>query len=296
MLNRKLSQPFGKNPLRIRWTLVSLIVLAFGINACTNQSAMPGRAFEGTITQVIKVPGIAELGRIRSGDTTGIDSMASGVGSMIGAAATTTLKMYAREDKIAYEMSMLGGMIKARSIIDRSSRKLTMLLPGNQAIVTDLRQVMDTMRSKIDDTIRKHQKSFDSIADALPKPTGKKETINGMEAEEYTGKMQGLDVTMWITQDPRMKFYDIMRDAILGRARTGQGGLEELFDLFAPLTSNGKFPLKFEATYRGKTMISSEVVDIDENKVDDAMFQIPKEYHIISGDSARRERHIDTTK
>ncbi len=31
--------------------------------------------------------------------------------------------------------------------------------------------------------------------------TGKKETINGFACEEYTGKLQGLDVTYWVTKD-----------------------------------------------------------------------------------------------
>jgi len=260
----------------------AILFLTLGLTSCSNQGTIPGRAFEGKITQVVKVPGIAMLAKIRSGDTSINTEGSDQLGGILGAAANLTIVMYAREDRVAYDVSALGGLAKARSIVNRGSRTLTMLLPGNNAVVTNLRSVMDTLKDKLNDSIKEHHAQLDSIAEVLPKPTGKKMTIKNMEAEEYIGKYQGMDVRMWITQDPRMKFYDIMRDAFLGRVRTGESGIEEAFDLFAPLAGNGKFPLKVEMTFNGKPILSSEVTDIEEEKVEDSIFEIPSGYKITN--------------
>lgn len=262
-----------------------LAVLISTLSSCAEQASLPGAAFEGTITQIIKVPGIAK--GLGSGD-----SAMGGGGALLGAASNVNMKIYAREDRVAYEMAMLGGLIKVKSIINRSNRTITTLMPGNTAHVVSLK-TMDSVREIIDDSLRSNPKAIDTLAQTLPQPTGRTMEINGFEAEEYVGKMQGMDVQMWMTSDPRMKFYEIVRDAVLGRQRTGMGGVEEIFAMLMPLSS-GKIPVKFEAKLDGEIFATSELTEIEEGKLDDSVFEIPKGYKIVNQspsrpDSGRRE-------
>jgi hypothetical protein len=274
-----------------KFTFVIPVFLALFLAGCAGQTAVPTRSFEGSITQTIHMEGLSELmmgkGAGRPADSSAGSEGKSGFSNLLGAAASNvTMKIYVREDKVAYDIDALGGILKMRSIIDRSNRTLTVLLPTHQAMVENLRSI-DTLRAKIDDSINAHQSAMDSLTAELPKPTGKKATINGFDAEEYRGKMKGMDVQMWVTSDPRMKFYDIIRDAFLGRNRTGGGGLEQVFNIIAPL-SGGKVPVKTVITSDGKTLMSSELSNITEEKLDDAIFEIPKDYEIIKKDSVEK--------
>ncbi len=247
-----------------------LLLLSLILSSCAEQAAMPGRAFEGTITQVIKVPGLMNAvgGEMGNG------------GAMLAAASNVNMKIYAREDKLAYEMAVMGGLFKIKTIIDRSSRTITMLMPNKQAFVTDLRS-MDSMRSIIDDSLN-NSDQLDSLAQNIPKPTGKKMEINGFEVEEYVSKVEGMDVQMWMTNDPRMQFYEIIQDAMLGRQRTGMGGVEEAFAMLMPL-SKGKVPVQVTAKLNGEVFATSELTKIEEMELDDEIFAIPAGYTITKG-------------
>jgi hypothetical protein len=250
--------------------LFPLLLLSVILSSCAEQAAMPGRAFEGTITQIIKVPGLANA----------MGGEAGGGGAMMAAASNVNMKIYAREDKLAYEMAVMGGLFKIKTIIDRSSRTITMLMPNKQAFVTDLRS-MDSMRKIIDDSLNTGN-HLDSLAQNIPKPTGKKMEINGFEVEEYVSKVEGMDVQMWMTSDPRMQFYEIIQDAMLGRQRTGMGGIEEAFAMLMPL-SKGKIPVQLTAKLNGEIFATSELTKIEEMELDDEIFAIPAGYKIIKG-------------
>ena len=268
-----------------RWLSIPLLILGVFLASCGEQAALPGRAFEGTITQVIKLPGIAK----------GMAGEGSQGSALLAAMSNVNMKIYAREDKVAYEFAAMGGLMKFKTIIDRNTRTITMLTPDKKAIVTDLRQ-MDSMRRILDDSLNKSNQ-LDSLADAIPQPTGKKMEINGFEVEEYVGKMQGMDVQMWLTSDPRMQFYDVIRDAVLGRQRTGLGGLEEFFALLMPL-SKGKVPVQFSAKLNGEVFATSELTKLEETAIDDEVFEIPAGYQVIKGtseSSGSRSISIDTS-
>src|SRR3569832_2576560 len=111
-------------------------------------------------------------------------------------------------------MSLMGGLIgvPVHSIIDRNSRTMTMLV-GKHAYVTNLR-ALDSNRTKVDDSLSEHPEILDSLNKVVPKPTGMKKTIYGLECEEYTSTFKGMNIDMWISQDPRLKFYDVIQDAL----------------------------------------------------------------------------------
>lgn len=266
---------------RIHIGLLLLGVLA--VAGCSSKATIPNRSFEGKITEVIRFPGI---GTLMSGKH---DSDETGMSAIAGAAANVSLTMYVRENKVAFEMAMLGGLIHTRSVIDRTTRTITILLPNKVAMVSDLRG-LDSAREKVDDSLTNHPSIMDSLLKAMPQPTGKKETINGMEAEEYKGKSGGVEMHLWLTSDPRMKFFDVVRDAILGRARSGGSGMEQVFSILRPVSA-GKVPVKFDTKWNGDLMMDGELKTIEEGPVDDKYFEIPKDYRIENGDSLRKEMH-----
>lgn len=262
--------------MHFRWLSILLLALTFGLSSCAEQAAMPGKAFEGTITQIIKVPGLAKL---MSGD-----SGMGGGGALLGAASNVNVKIYAREDRVAYEMAVMGGLLKIKSIINRSTRTLTMLTPDKKAIVIDLKS-MDSMRNEIDDSIRGNSGMIDSLADQIPKPTGKKMEINGFEVEEYVSRSNDMDIQMWVTEDPRMQFYEVVQDALLGRQRTGMGGMEEIFAMFQPI-SKGKIPVQVTAKLNGEVLATSEMTKLEQEELDDSVFEIPAGYEIVKQDAS----------
>ena len=270
--------------MSFKYRLSLAIIFSVFLASCAERGQMPAKSFEGTITEVIQMPGIGDMMNSNSGDSD--EAPHSGLG-MLGAAANMTLKMYVRENKVAYDVSLLGGLITMRSIIDRNARTLTVLLPTHTAMVMDLRAI-DSQRGKIDDSMKNHMGIFDSLQSIMPLPTGEKKEIHGLDAEEYRAAKGDMDMDLWLSSNEKIKAFEVIRDAFLGRAQTGEGGLEQIFGMMRPIA--GKIPVKFETKYKGKTFIKGEMTDITEEKLDDAIFEIPKDYSIENGDSMKAAR------
>lgn len=272
----------------------SLVILAVFLASCAGRNELPQRNFEGTIVEVIQMPGLASMMGGEGGEGGGFG------GAVLGALSNVNITLHTRGDKVAYNVAILGGMINATSIVDRNARTMTMLLPNHTAVVSDLRS-FDSTRRKIDDSLRARPALFDSLADLIPVPTGRKETFHGVEAEEYHAEKGDMEMTMWLSTSEKVKAFEVMRDALLGRGGHGNGGLDQVFAFLQPIA--GKIPVKFETKMKGKPFITGEMKEITEEKLDDAIFEIPKGYKIESADSARAEfrmrrdstRHDSTT-
>jgi hypothetical protein len=271
---------------------------------------MPAHGYEGTITEVIHMPGIGKLMNYESSlskhDSTNsnydssangrspADDGSSGMGAAaMGALTNVGLKMYVRENVVAYDISMLGGLITMHSIIDGNARTMTMLMPNHTAMVMDLR-ALDSSRGKIDDSLRAHNGFLDSMEAMLPQPTGKTQTIHGLQTEEYHATKGPIESDLWLSDDVKLKAFDVVRDAFLGRGTEGQGELDQIFGMMRSIA--GKIPVKFETKLNGEVVASGEMTDITEEKLDDALFTIPKDYTIVNGDSVRsakqQKRHF----
>jgi hypothetical protein len=264
--------------------VAAVLLCSLAIASCAGRSELPSKGFEGTITEVIQIPGIADMMNHTSSDASDSEGQSPSGLSMLGAASNVTLKMYVRENKVAYDISLLGGLINMRSIIDRNARTLTVLLPTHSAMVMDLRMI-DSARGRIDDSLRSHMSIFDSLQALVPQPTGAKKTMHGLEAEEYRAAKDGTEVDLWLSSNEKIKAFEIIRDAFLGRGSMGEGGLDQIFGMMRPVA--GKIPVKFETKLHGKTFAKGELTDISEEKVDDAVFEVPKDYEIVNADSVK---------
>jgi hypothetical protein len=257
--------------------LISFVIFA----SCSDKASMPGRSFEGKIVQQISIDASALASKESKNDTTftaPAPSQKSPLGGL-GINTNATVTMYVRGDKVATDLGLMGGFLSFHSIIDRNNRTMTLLV-NKHAYVTNLR-ALDKMRAKVDDSVNAHADLLDSLDQMLPKPTGMKKTINGLECEEYIGTFKGMDMNMWITQDPRLKFYDVIQDAFLGRSRSGTGGMEQMMALLKPISGEGKVPVMMTITKDGKTFIKSELKEMSEEKLSDDLFEIPKDYQVI---------------
>ncbi len=270
--------------MKISRILILSLFIPIVLSSCAERSQMPAKPFEGTITESIHVPGAADLMNSKE-DSGGIGESFSALGTL----ANVGLKLYVRANKVAYDMSMLGGLITMHSIIDRDARTMTVLLPNQTAVVMDLR-ALDTTREKINDSLSMHSEIFDSLRAALPVPTGKHQTIQGLDAEEYHAQKGPVESDVWLSDDEKLHAFDVVRDAFLGRGTEGDGGLDEVFGMLRPIA--GKIPVKFETKVNGKPFIAGELTNIKEEKLDDALFEIPKGYQIVNGDSLRAAMHL----
>jgi hypothetical protein len=265
--------------------LLYLFILVGSIfGGCSEKASMPGKAFEGKIIQKIVIHGNALKDLAKEKSDSAAENNQMGAALLGGMNLKADMTMHVRTDKVAIETSMLGGLVSMRQVIDRNSRKMTMIVPmTKQAIVMDLAEI-DKVRGEIDDSLQHNQGIFDSLRNAAPKATGKKEEINGFDCEEYVMQtdLNGMpmEVEMWITQDPRLKFYDVVRDAVLGKKRTGAGGLEQLMAAFEPFAGHGNVAVKMTMRVGGKDFMSSELMEMIEEKTEDKYFEIPKGYEV----------------
>ncbi len=268
-----------------RSTLSLLVLSLFTLASCADKASMPGKAFEGRIIQKLTF-NAAAFGELADSGSTGIQQQ--GAQSMMsGLALKADVVMYVKADKLAYEMSMLGGLFSFRSIIDPMTRKLTVLSSmEKKAYVADLKE-FDANRKEINDSLESSN-IIDSLAKMAPQPTGKKEEINGFDCEQYVTHIdkdgKKFDMEMWITTDPRLKFYDVMRDAIIGKKPTGSGGLEQLMAVFQPFAGKGKVPVRMTMKINGKDLMTSEMTEMVEEKLDNKYFEIPKGYQVVEQD------------
>ncbi len=249
--------------------LFPILVLA----SCSERSQLPNKAFEGKIVQKITLGGGLSALKDPPKTITAPPEPTPATGPSI------SVTMYTKGDKVAYDVPIPIVGVPIHFIVDRNTRTLTALVPNKVAYVSDLR-TMDKTRAKIDDSLADHHGFIDSLQAHLPKPTGQKKTINGLAAEEYKTSISGTDITLWLTQDSRLKFYDVIRDAFLGKQQTGLGGLEEVFAVLGQVAGEGKVPVSMDVVSNGHTLIKTELTEMSEESVDDAVFEIPKGYTV----------------
>ena len=268
---------------KILGTSLSCLFVAI-LSSCAErgQVAQP-TAFEGTITEVIHVPGIGKLmSGVQHRDSSSSSDAGPQAGAAMGAFANIGLKIYARPNQVAYDISMMGGLFTMHSIVDRNARTITVLLPNQSAMVMDLRS-LDSQRKTMSDSLEAHNGLFDSIASAIPVPTGKHQSIEGIDAEEYHAMHGNIESDVWVASDSKLEAFDVVRDAFLGRGTEGSGGLDQVFGMMRPVA--GKIPVKFEMKMDGQTITSGELTNVSEEKLDNSLFEIPKGYTVVRGDS-----------
>ena len=129
-----------------------------------------------------------------------------------------------------------------------------------------------------------HQRDRKRITESVeetPKiePTGKKETITGQETKIFTGRAGEMKVTWWIAQKhpDAGKFMDMF--ALLQKTSMAKlaGGMAIPMDG----SKLPGVPIKTEITMPDGRKISTTIVSIKEEALEDMDFTIPPGYHVL---------------
>lgn len=148
------------------------------------------------------------------------------------------------------------------SIVDLSTNTVTSLLHAQKLAMELPKGVFEAARKRAATPATKPDL----------KPTGKKETINGYVCEEYTGTLQGLAVTYWVTKDvPNQKEILAQMSQLSGGADPFKGALASGADFPGfPIRTIVKSPQMGSSTM---TVLSIKNADLP-----DSTFAIPAGY------------------
>ena len=100
-------------------------------------------------------------------------------------------------------------------------------------------------------------------------------------AKLLVGKRLGADLDQ-LTGSDRLRV--IINALTRLRFCTGEGGMEQIMALLKPIAGEGKVPVKMALMKDGKAFIKSELKEMTEEKVDDSVFEIPKDYEVVKQD------------
>ncbi|MGH7936867.1 MAG: DUF4412 domain-containing protein, partial [Bryobacteraceae bacterium] len=110
-------------------------------------------------------------------------------------------------------------------------------------------------------------------AEVAPKPTGKTESINGYETEEYVSTSPHLQTTYWVAKNfpdyqSILQQMSVLQKGAFAAMRRGLPDYGTLPGL----------PLRTEIKSDGKTAVTSTLVSVNTDSVPDSAFQIPTDY------------------
>lgn len=189
----------------------------------------------------------------------------SGSASMNGNITTTFKDDLARVD-VGSQMS---------TIVDGKSGKITNLMHDQKMVMTMDGGQIQAIQEQFLKVLQEDDQS--SSAPAEIKSTGKKETINGFQAEEYLLEQNGGTTRMWLAKDFPNK------DSILKRMANFQNSDALKFAAAAKGYDVAKlpgFPVRIVSNTQGvETTIT--LVSIEEKDVDPALFEIPAGYNAL---------------
>ncbi|MGH8047345.1 MAG: DUF4412 domain-containing protein [Chthoniobacterales bacterium] len=189
---------------------------------------------------------------------------------------------------VVEEMEQSGGPMPGKT-------EMTLSVSGDKARVDIGKQISSIVNSKTGATVslihaqkvamELPEGTFDAIKKSASqgekpkldlKPTGKKETINGFACEEYTGKINGMDVAFWVTQEVKEQKETLDQiSKLMGGDATFQGALAngEAFPGF-PIRTVMKTP------QAGKMTLT--VVSVKSEDVPDSTFEVPAGYRTMN--------------
>jgi hypothetical protein len=116
----------------------------------------------------------------------------------------------------------------------------------------------------------------DKVPDATTtdfQPTGQTETISGYNTEEYTGKVSGLDVSLWIAKD----FPNATTISNALTAIQNAPGFDVFRSLEIPTEKYPGLPLRTVVELLGQRIVAT-INSVEETTLDDSLFMVPPGY------------------
>lgn len=181
-----------------------------------------------------------------------------------GSDGANTVKMMVKGDKVRVEINP-----KLTTLLDAKTGDLTMLMNDQKQVM----RISGERAKAMAEMAKAMAKDALSTANAAPKPTGKTETINGYETQEYvtdTGKAQ---TSYWIAKDypagaAIMKQMEVLQN---GAFATLRKGLPEFKDLPG-------LPIRTVVKVNGTRQMTSTIESVSQDAVPDSEFAAPADY------------------
>lgn len=173
--------------------------------------------------------------------------------------------------KIKGERARIEVNPESSMIVDTKTGEVITLIPKNKSVLRLSAERARNFRDKARMLLQDNDNSPLEIA--TPKPTGKKEKINGYEAEEYVAETPKYRATYWVA-----KSYPDYK-SILSQLKLLQNGA------FAaarrPMPDYYDFPglpIRTKITLQGKPEATTTIVSTSQTPIADSEFTIPADY------------------
>jgi Domain of unknown function (DUF4412) len=170
---------------------------------------------------------------------------------------------------------------QASAIIDSTTGETTVLLHPQKAYMKisgeQLRAQAEAMRNLL------AGKEGDS-AQAEFKPTGKTETINGYETEEYTASVSGIQTTISVAKN-FPNYHEVVKT--LFNVQSGPG-MEVFRSMSIPPEKYPGMPIRTVVEVLGQK-ITTTVDSVEETSLADSDFAVPIDYKEVSPNSLQNK-------
>lgn len=172
--------------------------------------------------------------------------------------------------KIKGERARIDVNPESSMIVNTKTGEVVTLMPKQKAV---LRLSAEKARDLANKARALLKETDNALEIATPKPTGKKEKINGYEAEEYIAETQKYRATYWVAKT--YPDYEI----ILRQMRLLQNGA--FTAVRKPMPEYYDFPglpIRTKITLQGQQEATTTIVSISEAPIVDSEFTVPADY------------------
>lgn len=157
------------------------------------------------------------------------------------------------------------------TIIDSSTGETTMLIHAQKAFLKigteQLKAQSEAVKSLMGN------KGNENTGDIELKPTGRKETINGYETEEYVTNLNGTDMSLFIS-----KAFPDYRKIIDAIEVVQKGpGMDIFRSMAVPASKYPGMPIRTEAKFLGQRVVVT-LESVQQTDLTDADFSVPADY------------------
>ncbi len=138
-------------------------------------------------------------------------------------------------------------------------KKMVMRIPGEKA-----KAMAEMAKSFVKD---------EAAGQAAPKPTGKKETINGYETSEYVSESPKFHATYWVATS-----YPDYKNILAQMAILQKGAFEQITKGMPDYHALPGLPLRTEVRVSGREPIVSTIESVKTSPLADSEFTVPAGY------------------
>jgi Domain of unknown function (DUF4412) len=170
------------------------------------------------------------------------------------------------------------------TIIDSSTGETTVLIHAQKAFLKIGTEQLKAQSEAVKNLMG--NKGNENTGDIELKPTGRKETINGYETEEYVTNLNGTDMSLFIC-----KTFPDFRKIIDAIEVVQKGpGMDIFRSMTVPASKYPGMPIRTEAKFLGQRVVVT-LESIQQTDLTDADFSIPADYKELNPRQPEKTDH-----